>query len=285
LAQLITQAYHVRRKHFSDEVVICRPQKTMAISVTGSRCQLNCAHCSGRYLRNMIPAELWQKKIKPGIKSVLVSGGCDPNGRVPVLDCLHILEDIKKAGLRINLHTGLIGTGEIEQISKLADTVSFDFVGDSETVKEVYGLQKDIGEYINTYRELKKRVRVIPHICIGLRGGRLSGEFRAIDLLREIGVDGLVFLVFRPTRDTLFSNRQIPAPDDVARVLCKARIDLPKVPLHLGCMRPGGRHRQEVDQLALRCGINRIVQPAPGTAEIAADLGLDIKLGEECCVL
>lgn len=257
----------------------------MVISVTGSHCELNCAHCGGHYLSNMNPAELWQSNIKPEIKSILISGGCDKNGRVPVLQCLHLLEDIKKAGLSINLHTGLIGKEEIEQISKVADTVSFDFVGDSATVREVYGLYKDIGEYINTYRELKKRVRVIPHICIGLRGGQLSGEYKAIELLKEIGADGLVLLIFRPTRGTRFANRKPPALEDVVRVLCKARMELPKVPLHLGCMRPGGKYRQAVDRLALLCGINKIVQPAPGTAEIAAGLGLDVKLGEECCVL
>lgn len=285
MSGLLTKAWQIRRENFPGEVSFCKPIKTAVISATGSRCDLKCAHCNGHYLRSMTPVELWQKGVKPETKSILVSGGCDPNGRVPVFHSLHILEDIKKAGLRINLHTGLVGKEELEQISKIADTVSFDFVGDTETVREVYGLRKEVGQYIDAYRELKKWVRVIPHICIGLRGGQISGEYKAIDLLRDMGADGVVFLVFRPTRGTRFGNMLPPAPYDVARVLCKARIELPKVPLHLGCMRPGGNYRQELDRLALMCGLNKIVQPAPGMAEIAAGLGLDIKLGEECCAL
>jgi len=275
----------VRRKNFPAEVSFCKPYKTTVISVTGSRCELNCAHCNGHYLKHMISAELWKDGIKQETKSVLVSGGCDRNGRVPVLQCLHFLEDIKKEGLKINLHCGLVESEAIEEISRIADTVSIDFVGDSETLKEVYGLTNDVEELVDVYREFKKRIRVIPHICIGLRGGRISGEYKAINLLREIGVDELVFLILRPTRGTCFSDRLPPSPEDVARVLCKARIDLPKVPLHLGCMRPGGQYRQEVDRLALRCGVNKIVQPAPGTADMAAVLGLNIKCEEECCVL
>jgi len=246
---------------------------------------LNCAHCNGHYLKRMIPAERWQASKNYENKSVLISGGCDRNGKVPFGHFLHVFKDIKRAGLKINLHSGLVDIKEIEHISTFADTVSFDFVGDSDTVREVYGLRKEVSDYVDVYKELRKRVRVIPHICIGLRGGQISGEFKALNLLRDIGADGLVFLIFRPTRGTRFSDALPPSPEDVARVLCKARTVLPQVPLHLGCMRPGGEYRRKVDRLALHCGVNKIVQPASGIEVLAAILGLNIKLGEECCVL
>ncbi|MDT3699931.1 MAG: radical SAM protein [Thermincola sp.] len=285
MAEQISRAWQIRRQNFSDELSFCRPVKTSVISVTGSHCELECAHCNGHYLKSMTPVEFWQKGIKPETKSVLISGGCDPNGRVPVLQYLPILNEIKKAGLRINLHTGLVKEEEIEQISKIADTVSFDVVGDNDTLREVYGLSKEVEDYFDAYRKLKKRVRVIPHICIGLRGGQISGEYKAIEMLRDLGADEVVFLIFRPTKGTPFGNRLPPTPDDVARVLCQARIELPEVPLSLGCMRPGGEYRKDLDRLALMCGINKIVQPAPEIKDIAVGLGLNIKPGEECCAL
>lgn len=285
LGQLITQAWQVRRMNFPDEIQFCKPHKTMAISVTGTKCELTCAHCGGYYLKHMTPVEQWEGSKRSQNTSVLISGGCDRNGTVPVLRSLPVLKKISQAGVKINLHSGLIDKGEIEQISQIVDTVSFDFVGDNETIREVYGLARDVEEFVDVYRELRKKVRVIPHICIGLRGGHLSGEFKAIDRLRDLGVEGLVFLVFRPTRGTCYGDRLPPSPEDVARVLCKARVDLPRVPLFLGCMRPGGKHRLEVDRLALKCGVNKIVQPAPGTEETALNLGLEITSGEECCVL
>ena len=59
----------------------------------------------------------------------------------------------------------------------------------------------------------------------------------------------------------------------------------PQVPLYLGCMRPGGRYRESLDQLALQAGINKIVQPVPALRQLASDLGLTVIRGEECCSL
>jgi uncharacterized radical SAM superfamily protein len=61
------------------------------ISITGSRCSLNCDYCSGKILRTMIPAETPSKLIdvcvdlkKRGAVGCLISGGCLPNSSVPI---------------------------------------------------------------------------------------------------------------------------------------------------------------------------------------------------------
>ncbi|MDA8233560.1 MAG: radical SAM protein [Clostridia bacterium] len=285
MEEIIAKAWQVRQANFPKEIEFAFPAKTRAVSVTGTQCGLKCAHCSGRYLEKMIPIAQWRTKLSEDTTSCLISGGCDLAGKVPVLEHLPELKEIRQSGRKTNLHVGLLEDHEIEQLSQVADVVSFDFVGDDETIKEVYGLDKRVQDYTRIFNKLKEKVTVLPHICLGLRGGQISGEYKALELLRKMGVDGLVFIVFAPTAGTPYAEKDPPQMEEVAQILCKAREDFPTVPIHLGCMRPKGKYRAQLDQLALRCGVNKIVQPTPGAVALAQELGLVIKRGEECCVL
>jgi len=285
MEQILNEAWQIRRENFPNVIQLDFPAKTKSISVTGSECLLKCAHCNGHFLQAMAPISTWQESLDKDIKSCLISGGCDKEGRVPISHYLSHIRGIKNSRRQINLHVGLQDEKEIEQLSQVADVISFDFVGDNETIREVYGLNKRVEDYILAYLRLKRKVTVIPHICIGLRGGRISGEYKALEVLKELGVKGLVFIVFSPTEGTLYADRE-PAPiEEVIRILCKARVDFPDIPINLGCMRPKGRYRLELDQLALRSGVNKIVQPTPGVMALAKKMGLEVIRGEECCVL
>ncbi len=285
MEQMLNEAWQVRQNNFPNIIQLDFPAKTKSISVTGTECLLKCAHCNGHFLQTMEPISNWQENLDQEIKSCLISGGCDREGRVPVSRYLPYIRGIKDSGRQINLHVGLQDEKEIEQLSEAADIISFDFVGDNETIREVYGLNKRVEDYILTYLRLRRKVTVIPHICIGLRGGQISGEYKALEILKELGAEGLVFIVFFPTDGTLYADRE-PAPlEEVIRILCKARIDFPDIPINLGCMRPKGRYRFELDRLALRSGVNRIVQPTPGVSALAEEMGLEVVRGEECCVL
>ncbi len=188
------QAWKVRCKHFAPRIRFDRPLATIAVSVTGTACALGCAHCNGHYLRGMHSLQdeaVWRAH------SLLISGGCDGLGRVPVLPHL---QEIAAAGRgkRLNWHVGLIDEETMLAIRPYVDVVSFDFVGDDETIREVYGLQRSVEDYADTYRMLRRHVRVVPHLTLGLRGGRMSGERRALALLGELGLEALVFIVFTP---------------------------------------------------------------------------------------
>ncbi len=273
-------AWLVREAHFPLEIVFTRPRRTAAISLTGSACALDCAHCGRRYLHGMSPIE--QADVE-GATSCLISGGCDARGRVPVLPHLEAVRALRP-GRRLNWHVGLISEEEMRAIAPLVDVISFDFVGDDETIREVYHLDCTVADYARTYAMLRRHVPVVPHITIGLRGGQLSGERRAIALLKELGAETIVFLVLIPTRGTAFAERTPPPPDQVGELFAEARQELPDAPIYLGCMRPGGAYRDEVDRLAIRAGLNRIVNPAPGAVALAAELGLRVVWKDECCV-
>ena len=277
----LARAWALRRAHFPDEITWSYPLDTAVLSLTGSQCALDCAHCGGHYLGGMRP--IWEAE-PDGSTSCLISGGCDPAGRVPVLAHLDRVR-AWRPGRTMNWHVGFISEAEMEAIAPLVDVVSFDFVGDDETIREVYGLDRTVDDYADAYRLLRKHARTLPHVTIGLRGGALGHELPAFERLQELGVDGLVLLVFIPTPGTRYADRQPPSPQDAGGVLAEARIQFPDVPLYLGCMRPRGGYRDQLDPLAVQAGFNVLVSPSRSARQLAADLGLSSRQSRACCVL
>jgi uncharacterized radical SAM superfamily protein len=277
----LSRAWAVRRAHFPDEITWSYPLDTAVLSLTGRECALDCAHCGGHYLGGM--RAIWEAE-PDGSSSCLISGGCDPTGRVPVLAHQERVRAWRE-GRTMNWHVGFVSEAEMEGIAPWVDVVSFDFVGDDATIHEVYGLDRTVEDYVETYRLLRRTAPALPHVTIGLRGGTLGHELPAFERLQELGVDGLVLLVFIPTPGTRYADREPPAPEIVADLLVEARLRFPDAPLYLGCMRPRGRYRDQLDPLAVQAGINVIVSPSRPARLLAADLGLAIRQIRECCVL
>jgi uncharacterized radical SAM superfamily protein len=289
LDEKLSRAWAARRAGFPDEIRWAYPLDTAVLSLTGTQCALDCAHCGGHYLGGMRP--IWEAE-PDGSTSCLISGGCDAKGRVPVMAHLDRVRawrqrrgDAAPRLRAMNWHVGFVSEDEMATIAPLVDVVSFDFVGDEATIREVYGLDRSVEDYVETYQVLRRYARTLPHITIGLRGGKLGHELPAFELLQGLGVDGLVLLVLIPTRGTRYADCEPPAPRAVADLLAEARLRFPGAPLYLGCMRPRGRYRDELDPLAVRAGLNVIVSPSRPARQLAADLGLKARKVRECCVL
>jgi uncharacterized radical SAM superfamily protein len=277
----LTRAWDLRRASFPDEITWSYPLDTAVLSLTGRQCALDCAHCGGHYLGGMRP--IWEAEPDAST-SCLISGGCDPTGRVPVLAHADAVR-AWRPGRTMNWHVGFVTETEMRTIAPMVDVVSFDFVGDDATIREVYGTDRTVEDYVETYCLLRRHARTLPHVTIGLRGGDLGHELPALERLQELGADGLVLLVFMPTPGTRYSDRPPPEPTVVADLMAEARLRFPDVPVYLGCMRPKGAYRNQVDPLAVRAGINVIVSPSRPARELAAELGLSAREMRECCVL
>lgn len=275
------RAWEVRRQHCPPTIRFDRPAATLPVSVTGAACALRCAHCNGHYLAGM--RQLGDPALTHA-RSLLISGGCDRQGAVPVLPQLGAILQAG-AGKRLNWHLGLVDEETVLAIRPYVDVVSFDLVGDDETIREVYGLERTVDDYVATYRMLRRHVRVVPHITVGLSGGRLRGERRALRLLQELGAEALVLIVFIPTPGTRYAHCPPPAVDEVVDILAEARLAFPSRPVLLGCMRPRGEYRDRLDELAVQVGVSGIVNPARTAVAAARRLGLVIEWGEECCAL
>jgi lipoyl synthase len=64
-----------------------------------------------------------------------------------------------------------------------------------------------------------------------------------------------------------------------------ARLLLPTVPLTLGCARPSGPGKREMERLAILAGANAVAYPDPASLDLAAQLGLQSRFLESCCSL
>ncbi len=284
--ELLEQAWVVRQQRHSPVLTMVKPHQTLAVSVTGGHCDLQCRHCDGHYLRAMTPVgQALDTYLSRSFSSCLISGGCQSNGTVPVVQHEDVLLKLRKAGARLNCHVGVCDAPQAKRLSSLVDCVSFDLVGDDETLGEVYGVGHAVEKLWESFLRLSDEITTYPHICIGLRGGRISGEYAVLKRLEDMSLPAVVFLILIPTPNTAYAECAPPSLDEVARFLARARLQLPKVPLFLGCMRPAGRYRALVDELAVRAGIQKIVKPMPAAVRWAQRAGLDVRIQKECCVL
>lgn len=288
ITNLLQQAWEVRKANFEDKIFFDYPTQTESITLTGHSCALNCAHCGGHYLKGMRSVEEIQIHGELNdnypFRSALISGGCTTDGKVPFPEHLEFLRSLKK-DVRLNFHVGLLDNEEIPLLKDLADVISFDFVADRETIREVYGLDCDPEDYRRVFLALREVLPVMPHLTLGLKGGEWSGEEAALEALEELKIDGLIFNVFIPTPGTRYASKKPLPVEEVVRFLAQARIRFPKIPLALGCMRPKGRYRQNLDEAAVALGLNRLVMPTPGARKRAEELRLRVVRGEECCAL
>ncbi len=150
-----------------------------SVSITGTKCDLSCAHCGGQYLKHMFAADTPTKLIKlcfelskNKVKGVLISGGCNNAGAVMQDEYLDAISIIKqKTNLILNVHTGLVSKSQANALAKTCvDVVSFDVIGDKRTIHEVYGLDNTPEDFKNSLLSLKRAgiKKIVPHICAGL---------------------------------------------------------------------------------------------------------------------
>ncbi len=266
------------------------------VSVTGKKCALHCDHCNARYLEHMVPATAPRDLYRVGMdwhrrggRGMLISGGSTPEGVVPLGPFLDTIRALKKeTGLLINVHTGLMSKEMADEIKRAGvDAVSLDLVGSDETIRKVYHLDRGVGDYESSLKNLVSAgVSVSPHITIGLHYGRVVGEYAAVDMVARLNnemhdISDLVFLVLIPTEGTAMENTPPPEPEDVKKVITYARENLPVVRLVLGCMRPPG---WKYEMAALEGGVDDIVLPSLKTRRVLRENGCEIKKLDGCCV-
>jgi len=269
------------------------PAAFPSVSVTGSFCALKCKHCGGRVLNTMLPAVTPQRlvevckeiKAKGGL-GCLISGGCLPDGSVPLERFVDAITEVKKSlGLTVVVHTGIIDS---ELAGRLADAgvdaALIDVIGSDETIQEIYQLNVSVADYDRSLRVLHESgIPLVPHVLVGLHYGKLKGEFEALEMIAKYSPSAVIVIALMPIHGTLMETPTPPRPMDIARVLIAARLILPKTPLVLGCMRPKGKHKTETDALAVRAGVNAIAFPAEQAIKLAESMHIETSFSSLCC--
>lgn len=273
-------------------ITFTRPAATMAVSVTGPQCGLDCAHCGAKYLKGMRPPDEALAAFPAArAKSVLISGGSDREGRVPVEGWAERFRE-RSPGLRVNCHTGIMDEDRAGKLAGKVDVISYDYVSDERVVKGVYGSASSAEDYVRGFITASNCAPTVPHITVGLLG---PGEEPALSIrsLEEIRAlaDGkgipeppaVVIIAFKPTQGTRMQDIAPPDADSVAEAIRAAKRLFPSSKTCLGCMRPSGEYRDRLDVLAVESGADVIVMPSRKAVNRAEQLGLEITYADECC--
>ena len=268
------------------------PGRFVSVSVTGTACALQCDHCQSRVLEGMIPTngkglfELAGELAARGTRGLLVSGGCDRRGRVPLLRHVPDLKRIRsELGLTIRVHPGLpdeetaAALGEVD-----LDGAMLDVIGAAETIREVYHLEVGVEEYEAVLTRLARHgVPLVPHIILGLHYGRLLGEWRALEMIARHRPKFLVLVILMPLYGTAMAGVTPPSAEEIGGFFDLARAALPDTPIMLGCARPIGPTKAEIDRRAVDAGLNGIAYPAEGIVAYAESRGLTPQFHDACC--
>jgi uncharacterized radical SAM superfamily protein len=269
------------------------PTAFPSISVTGSSCALKCKHCGGKVLNTMIPAttprelvNLCKELRRKGALGCLISGGCLPDGSVPLDRFVDAIAKVKRdTELKIVVHTGVIKLSTARRLREAGvDAALIDIIGSDETIREIYQLNVKVEDYDRSLRVLHKSgIPLVPHALVGLYYGKLKGEFQALKMISQYEPSAVIIIALMPIHGTPMENVNPPTPEDIVRVVATARLMLPHTPIVLGCMRPKGSHRAKTDMLAVRAGVNAIAFPSEKAIRLAEALGLEVAFSSLCC--
>ncbi len=254
---------------------------------------MSCKHCGGKVLETMHPAltpeelfDLCSKLKQDGAVGCLVSGGCLPNGAVPLDGFIDALEKIKRElGLTVFVHTGIIGLETAVALKKAGvDAALIDVLGSAETIKKTLNLKVTPQDYGDSLKALEKsRLNFVPHVIVGLNEGKLDGELEALKMVAAVKPSALVIIAFMPIHGTAMEKTPPPKPEDIAKVAATARLMFPKTPLILGCMRPKGKDREQTDVLALEAGVDAVAFPTEEAVRYAESKGWKTSFSSMCC--
>lgn len=300
----------IRRANFEDRVRFHAPgfrrfktreyaqesvRHFVTLSVTGSRCALNCDHCGTVKLRGMkdLPEqrfdlyEMCKTAKEAGARGVLISGGCDAQGRVPLLRHVPALVRVREElGLIIRVHPGLVDEPMAKGLAEVGiDGAMMDIIGHDDTIRDVYHIDgATTADFEAGLAHLDRHgVPMIPHIICGLHYGRMLGEWEALEIIARHPPKLLVLVVLTPLAGTKMAEVPLPDVDELGGFFRDARRRLPETPIMLGCARPLGPVKKEIDRHALLAGFNGIAYPAEGSVALAKSLSLSPEFVDACC--
>jgi uncharacterized radical SAM superfamily protein len=308
LDELLLEAWTIRQTHFLPVLRLAtpgakryeiegfrnNPDRFVAISLTGRACVLRCEHCQGQLLESMYPAptpqllrDLADELVARGCQGVLLSGGADRQGQVPLDGHLEAIAYLKARGLKIIVHTGLVDKATARGLKTAGvDQVLVDVIGDEETIRQVYHLDKKPQDYAATLAALKEvGLTIAPHVVVGLHFGRIRGELAALEMITAAEPEAIILVVLNPLPGTPMGRFPAPSAEAVGRLAAVARILNPERQINLGCARPPGPTKARMELLAITAGINALAYPSETSIAYARSLALAVEWVEMCCSL
>jgi hypothetical protein len=282
------------KAYATSELAGCGKSAWPAVSITGGECKLACDHCKAKILEPMIPArtpdELWRVvngQIGNGAQGMLLTGGSNYSNEVEYDAFYPTIRRIKDEfpAFKIALHTALVDADIARRMEDSGiDAAMMDVIGAQDTISQVYHLKRSVADFERSLECLTATsMKVVPHIVIGLHYGRMLGEWNALEIVARHRPDALVLVVVMPFYAPEARPFVTPDTRQVGRFFMDAREALPDIPLLLGCARPAGMAKAQIDAYAVMAGLNGIAHPADGMVELAARLEREVRVTPACC--
>ncbi|WP_425802879.1 radical SAM protein [Desulfitobacterium sp. Sab5] len=281
-------------KHYENRYYANHHHSFVNISVTGEACACRCDHCNGKLLQSMVgtPTPLEMRRVVDQLldkdcRGILVSGGANSQGEVPLLAFMDSIAYASQKGLKVLVHSGIISRETALGLKAAGvDQVLLDVIGDQDTIHQVYHLNQRPEDYLRAMLFCREAdLNIAPHVVIGLHYGQIRGEMKALEMIREAWPETIVLVILTPSCGTAMEGLQPPNLADVGEVIAKARLTNPNIPITLGCARPSGQYKRQVEILAVDCGVNGMAYPDEETVIYARSKGLQTMFTEECCSL
>ena len=265
--------------------------KYPAISITGSRCVLQCEHCQGRTLDGMISAgssdsllETCLRLAEKGSQGVLISGGCDEEGRLPWKDVIPAIGEVKRrTDLYVSIHCGFIDFQTARRLKESGvDEALIDVIGDDQTYQRIYHLRSGVSRIEQSLAALQEAdMPVVPHIVCGLHYGQMKGERKAVEMISRFQVRRVVVVSLMGIPGTPLWGTSPPEPGEIADIIAETRFKVPEAHISLGCARQRGN--VSIETLAIDAGVNRMAIPSEEAIRHAGRYGLEIRYQKTCC--
>lgn len=243
-----------------------------SVSVTGSRCDLMCEHCKGYFLREMeAPDSDFSSK-----NGILLSGGCDLNGAVPVISAINTIKSLSEKGKIVNIHCGFSSEKEIAEIGKHNVVFSVDLHQDQGVISSVLHLNKKPEDYSKLLDAMiSTGKKVIPHITVGFGGDDL---YMSGMLAKSKGLKKIVLLSMIPVENTVVEDTVI---SEEAVLEAYEMLKDMGLEVSLGCMR--NRNLRTLEIRCIEAGMRRIANPSMQTISWAKEHGFEIVEEKLCC--
>lgn len=282
------------KAYATSEISGCGKSAWPAMSITGGDCKLQCDHCKAKILEPMhavrTPEALWaavNEHIGVGAQGMLLTGGSNYRNEVEYDAFYPVIRRIKDTfpQFKIAMHTALVDMDIARRMEDCGiDSAMMDVIGSQDTIAQVYHLRRTVDDFEKTLEYLvSTQLKVVPHIVIGLHYGQLLGEWNALEMIQRHMPQAVVLVVVMPFYAS--ENRPFVTPNsiEVGRFFMDARKALPDIPLLLGCARPPGRVKAEIDSYAVMAGLNGLAHPTDGMVELAVKLNREVRVTPACC--
>ena len=254
------------------------------VSVTGPECKQMCEHCKGKHLKGMIDVRgepdiyrVAYDLLSAGGEGMLVSGGCDVNGSVPVIREIEAIRYAASNGLKVNVHTGFIGRKDAESLVKAGvGAFSVDIHQDPDVIRNILHLEVEENAYSETLDNIiAAGGNPIAHLTVGF--GR-DDLIRSAELIKRKGFAGAVLIALVPTKGTMTEKMLITEEEilEAVKELMGMGLDIT-----LGCMRP--RVHRDLEKRCIEAGVRRIANPSRETVRWARERGMKVVEKMTCC--